>query len=93
MVKPKHLAERGGCWFESGTLKVTLATDPDFRPALRAHPAFVVDDLDNLCDHFTKVGVHVRKASPLEDYAHAFVHDPFGNRIELMEPLANPDGS
>ena len=43
--KPAHLAKRGGCWFESGDLKIHLGVEQDFRPAKKAHPALIVDDL------------------------------------------------
>src|SRR5262249_25076277 len=39
--KPAHLTTRGGCWFERGSLKVHLGVEPDFRPAKKAHPAFI----------------------------------------------------
>ena len=39
--KPPHLAKRGGCWFEHGGLKIHLGVEEDFRPARKAHPAFV----------------------------------------------------
>ena len=86
--KPAHLAARGGCWFESGGLKVHLGVDPDFRPATKAHPAFVVDDVRALARAAASAGYLVVDDEPLEGYDRAYVHDPFGNRIELMEPLA-----
>ena len=43
--KPAHLAARGGCWFERGDLKIHLGVEADFRPARKAHPAFIVDDV------------------------------------------------
>jgi hypothetical protein len=42
--KPQHLAMRGGCWFETAQVKVHLGVEPDFVPARKAHPAFIVDD-------------------------------------------------
>ena len=42
VAKPPNLAKRGGCWFESGALKVHLGVEADFRPARKAHPAFIV---------------------------------------------------
>src|SRR5690554_4624320 len=39
--KPEHLAVRGGCWFESGALKVHLGVEADFVPARKAHPALL----------------------------------------------------
>src|ERR1700730_10166395 len=44
--KPPVLAARGGRWFESGDVVVHLGVDPTFTPATKAHPAFVVEDLD-----------------------------------------------
>ncbi len=84
--KPAHLAARGGCWFESGDLKVHVGVDADFRPARKAHPAFLVSDLPNLAAHLERAGVTVADDEPLEGYERIYVLDPFGNRIELMEP-------
>ena len=47
VAKPPHLAARGGCWFEHGDLKVHLGIEADFSPARKAHPAFIVDDIQN----------------------------------------------
>jgi catechol 2,3-dioxygenase-like lactoylglutathione lyase family enzyme len=84
--KPPHLAARGGCWFERGALKVHLGVEADFRPAEKAHPAFLVSDLARLVDRLRGRGVVVVDDEPLEGYVRCYVHDPFGNRIELMEP-------
>jgi hypothetical protein len=32
-------------------------------------------------------GRHVVEDEPLEGYHRFYVHDPFGNRIEMMQPL------
>jgi catechol 2,3-dioxygenase-like lactoylglutathione lyase family enzyme len=87
VAKPMHLAKRGGCWFERGTLKVHLGVEQDFRPAKKAHPAFIVDDLTSLSERLAGAGHPVRSEEPLEGYRRMYVDDPFGNRIELMEPL------
>jgi catechol 2,3-dioxygenase-like lactoylglutathione lyase family enzyme len=88
MPKPPHLAVRGGCWFERGDLKVHLGVDKDFRPATKAHPAFVVDGVADLGRALAAAGHRVVDDEPLEGYDRIYVDDPFGNRIELMEPLA-----
>ena len=85
--KPPNLAKRGGCWFESGPLKVHLGVEVDFQPARKAHPAFIVEDLTALSSALVKAGHRVRTDEPLDGYLRVFVDDPFGNRIELMEPL------
>ncbi|WP_426571864.1 VOC family protein [Aquihabitans sp. McL0605] len=88
VAKPPHLAVRGGCWFERGDLKVHLGVDPDFRPATKAHPAFLVDSVRGLAAAVLAAGLKVIDDEPLEGYDRVYVLDPFGNRIELMEPLA-----
>lgn len=85
--KPPHLAVRGGCWFESDTVKIHLGVDPQFRPARKAHPALLVVDLAELLRVLSDGGVSINTDEPLEGYDRAYVDDPFGNRIELMEPL------
>jgi catechol 2,3-dioxygenase-like lactoylglutathione lyase family enzyme len=83
--KPAHLAARGGCWFERGSLKVHLGIDPEFRPATKAHPALLVDDLSALIATLSRAGIRVTSDEPLEGFDRAYTEDPFGNRIELLE--------
>jgi len=84
--KPPNLAKRGGCWFEAGPLKVHLGVETDFRPARKAHPAFLTEDLPALTARLTAAGFTPKTDEPLEGYDRIYVDDPFGNRIELMEP-------
>jgi catechol 2,3-dioxygenase-like lactoylglutathione lyase family enzyme len=84
--KPPHLAKRGGCWFERGSLKIHLGVELDFRPAKKAHPAFIVGDLAGRSASLASAGFPVRPEEPLDGYTRVYVDDPFGNRIELMEP-------
>ena len=86
VAKPAHLVERGGCWFERGDLKVHLGVDKEFRPATKAHPAFIVDDVRGLAAALAAAGCRVADDEPLEGFDRVYADDPFGNRIELMEP-------
>ena len=84
--KPPELAKRGGAWFERGSLKVHLGVEADFRPARKAHPALLVAGLEALISQLKAHNVKVTDDDPLEGYLRVYVADPFGNRIELMEP-------
>lgn len=84
--KPPALAVRGGCWFENGAVKLHLGVEADFRPARKAHPALLVDGLDALAERLRAAGCTVRDDELLEGYDRIYIDDPFGNRIELMEP-------
>jgi len=86
--KPAPLAARGGCWFENDAIKLHLGVDPHFQPARKAHPALLVSDLEGLLENLRAAGVSTQEDDLLEGYSRAFVADPFGNRIELMEPKA-----
>ena len=84
--KPPELAKRGGAWFERGALKIHLGVEADFRPAKKAHPALLVADLGALIARLKAHDVRVIEDDPLDGYLRVYVTDPFGNRIELMEP-------
>lgn len=84
--KPPNLAKRGGCWFESDAVKIHLGVEPGFRPAKKAHPALLVTDLPSLVRRMSEAGVEIVDDEPLEGYDRVYAYDPFGNRLELLEP-------
>ncbi len=87
--KPPALAARGGVWFVAGAVQLHLGVEADFRPARKAHPALLVDDLDGMAARVRAAGYPVSTDEPpLEGYRRAHIYDPFGNRIELMERQA-----
>ena len=88
--KPEELAKRGGVWFESSHVKIHLGVEHDFRPARKAHPALLVKDLRGLAERLRTAGVAVVD-EPLDGYHRVYASDPFGNRLELMEPTAVPE--
>jgi catechol 2,3-dioxygenase-like lactoylglutathione lyase family enzyme len=88
VTKPANLAGRGGCWFESPAARIHLGVEEDFRPARKAHPALLVDGLAELAETLARSGATLRSGEPLEGYERIYVDDPFGNRIELLEPAS-----
>lgn len=84
--KPSQLAQRGGAWFQSQDVQLHLGVEADFKPARKAHPAFVVTELDALISSIQAAGYETDVSQPaLDGYKRAHIFDPFGNRIELME--------
>ena len=81
--KPPPLAARGGCWFRRGDVAVHLGVEEDFRPARKAHPAFVVRDLPPWRP-WRPPGWRCGPNPDREPGRGAYVDDPFGNRIELI---------
>lgn len=84
--KPPHLEARGGCWFESDAVRIHLGVESDFKPAEKAHPALLVDDLNSMKERLTRGGVSIDDDQPLPGFDRIYVSDPFGNRIELLTP-------
>lgn len=85
VAKPAELNGRGGVWFEAGPIRLHLGVEAPFRPARKAHPAFRVDDLDALVASLAARGIAALPDVDLPGLRRAFVHDPFGNRIELLQ--------
>ena len=82
--KPPDLAKRGGVWFESSLVKIHLGVEADFRPARKAHPGLLVEGVEELVTKLRAAGYEVIDEL-LDGRLRAFVHDPFGNRLELIE--------
>ncbi len=83
--KPKPLASRGGCWFKMPGADLHLGVDPNYRPARKAHPAFLVDDLSALKSRLDQAGVSVRRDESVAGVLRFFAADPFGNRLEFIQ--------
>ena len=83
--KPDGVLKLGGAWFTNGKVELHIGAEEDFRPARRAHPALVVDDLDAALKGARDFGSQVVDGLQLPGRRRGFVYDPFGNRIELIE--------
>ena len=84
--KPADLSPRGGVWFRTGDLEIHLGMEDQFSPAVKAHPAFLVDGLETLKARIEAAGYLVTDTVQIEGFHRVYVRDPFGNRVELIEP-------
>lgn len=82
--KPAELVNRGGCWFQSGSVHLHLGVEPDFRPARKAHPALGCRDYDALTSRLRGMGIEVKDDHNLPGVRRSHIEDPFGNRLELI---------
>ena len=92
--KPEQLAGRGGAWFRSsrhadgsGAVEVHMGVDHDFHPARKAHPAFLVRDLDAVRGRLEAAGADVRSDEALPGVERFHTSDPFGNRLEFQQEV------
>ncbi len=86
--KPLELARRGGAWFQSGNVQLHLGVEDGFHPARKAHPAFIVEEIEAVLEKVQLAGYETDTSQPpLDGYKRAHIFDPFGNRIELMQKV------
>lgn len=84
--KPPVLAARGGAWFGSGSVVLHLGVEAAFVAAKKAHPAVRCADFDATLRRLREHGFDPQLDDAIEGVIRAFVHDPFGNRLELIAP-------
>jgi catechol 2,3-dioxygenase-like lactoylglutathione lyase family enzyme len=87
MEKPEELKKRGGVWFRFGSYQVHIGIEEPFSPAKKAHPAFEVENIDELKEHLITNGIDVVEDNNLPGANRFYISDPFGNRIEVLEWL------
>ncbi|REK75965.1 glyoxalase [Paenibacillus paeoniae] len=89
LEKPVALQPRGGVWFRCGSHEVHIGVQPSFVPALKAHPGFAVQGLQQLKERLGSCGVVVidDELRLEEGYSRFFASDPFGNRLEFLERM------
>ncbi|MEK3952057.1 MULTISPECIES: VOC family protein [unclassified Psychrobacillus] len=83
--KPALLKKRGGVWFGFGSYQIHIGIEEPFAPAKKAHPAFQVKNLDALKAHLAECDVNFIVDVDLPGANRIYIHDPFGNRIEILE--------
>lgn len=71
-------------------MQLHVGVEQDFRPARKAHPGLLVEELAVLLAHLQTLGIAAQVDHELPGYVRAFVQDPFGNRIELMQKCSSP---
>lgn len=88
LQKPPVLAARGGCWFRGGGLEVHLGVEEDFRPAAKAHPGILINDLDSVSARLEENQVEVTWDDNFPGMRRFYAFDLLGNRLEFLEPIS-----
>jgi catechol 2,3-dioxygenase-like lactoylglutathione lyase family enzyme len=83
--KPPVLAKRGGCWFASGDVQIHLGVEADFGPAKKAHPGLRCSDYAAFTAKLQQAGIEIIPDDAFPGTVRCYIHDCFGNRIELIQ--------
>ncbi|MEP7292514.1 MAG: VOC family protein [Chloroflexota bacterium] len=91
-AKPESLAGRGGFWLELGDQQLHVGVEDGFdRLTTKAHVAYEVDDAAYWQQRLESAGATIAVSVPIPGFARFETRDPFGNRIELIQPLPEAD--
>ena len=85
--KPLELQKRGGVWFEFNGQQLHIGVEDNFVAPKKAHPAFSVAGLAAFREKLTAAGYATQDDELFIGYNRFYVQDPFGNRLEFVEPL------
>jgi catechol 2,3-dioxygenase-like lactoylglutathione lyase family enzyme len=83
--KPEALQKNGGMWFQVGSQELHIGVEEQVFKG-KHHPAFLVTGLNELKDHLTAQEITIQKELPIPGFNRFSIRDPFGNRIEFIEP-------
>jgi catechol 2,3-dioxygenase-like lactoylglutathione lyase family enzyme len=87
--KPAALQARGGLWLalgNRGELHISVEDNVN-RAATKAHIAYQVQNLPEWEAHLSAAGINPIDSIPIPGHRRFEFRDPFGNRLELIEPL------
>lgn len=82
--KPEGLQDRGGVWFRANGFDLHLGIEDPFMASVKAHPGFLVEDIDSAAKVLETAGVYVAWDSSIRETRRFYAHDPFGNRLEFL---------
>lgn len=87
LEKPEALKPRGGFWLAVGDRQVHVGVEDGIdRAASKAHVAYRVADLDRCRRVLGAAGVAIEEGIAVPAQRRFEIRDPFGNRIEFVEP-------
>lgn len=86
--KPDSLKGRGGFWVEIADQQIHIGTEDGVdRMKTKAHLAYEVDDIGCWLTKMHENSVEIGDSIPIPGYERFEIRDPFGNRLEFIQPI------
>lgn len=89
--KPETLSHFEALWFEMGYTILHVGLDERFVPEKRGHPAFEVNNIDELMEHLEANNVEFEEDFNLPGARRFYTHAFFGHRMEFLEWIDKPE--
>ncbi|SFN84101.1 hypothetical protein SAMN05660359_00202 [Geodermatophilus obscurus] len=70
----------------AGGLELHLGVEEEFAAARKAHPGILVSDLDDMVRRPAAAAQYVTWDVDFPGYRRVYAADPFGNRLEFLQP-------
>jgi len=88
VAKPESLAGRGGLWVQVGDRQLHVGVEEGIeRRRTKAHVAYQVGDLAAWRERLAAAGTPALESVPIPGFDRFECRDPFGNRLEFIQPL------
>jgi predicted enzyme related to lactoylglutathione lyase len=86
--KPDSLQGRGGFWVQVGDRQLHIGIEENVdRARTKAHIAYQVSDVTEWRERLAAAGIAILESVPIPGFARFECRDPFGNRLEMIQPL------
>ncbi len=82
--KPPELAQRGGVWFQLGSIQLHFGVE-EAGVSSHRHIAIQVDDVEVVRQALQGASYALEDAIPVDGMRRFYCRDPFGNRTEFLE--------
>lgn len=89
IMKPPILVSNGGFWLQTGNIQIHVGVESGVdRHTTKVHIAYEVHGIDAWRAKLEAARIKLLNCLPIPGYSRFEFMDPFGNRIELIEKVA-----
>lgn len=90
--KPESLKGRGGFWVKLADVEIHISIEDGVdRTLTKAHIAWQVDNIPAWRAKLEAHGIQMAESVPIPGYNRFEFRDPFGNRVEFIQPTAHDE--
>lgn len=89
--KPDSLSHFDSLWFDMGKHIMHIGLDEDHHAEKRGHPAFDIENIQDLMDRLNEHGIAYEEDSNMPGARRFYTYSFFGHRMEFLEWNDQPE--